>query len=127
MAQKPPSDKKEALQQFHRTIRKVAQEPRPTQPVGHFTPSQITNMDQTPLPFCFMDGGTYADTGVKNVWVQSGASCLEKRQCTAQLTLFADGEPRVKPLLIFKGKGKRISIKGIHTLIFFYYNSIYFY
>ena len=33
---------------------------------------------------------------------------MEKRQCTVQLTLFADGEPRVKPLVIFRGKGKRI-------------------
>ena len=35
--------------------------------------------------------------------VQSG---LDKRQCTVQLTVFADGEPRVKPLLIFKGLGE---------------------
>ena len=43
------------------------------------------------------------------MWVRGGASGLDKRQCTAQITLFADGEPWVKPLLIFKGKGKRIS------------------
>ena len=30
---------------------------------------------------------------------------------TAQITLFADREPRVKPLLIFKEKGKRISFR----------------
>ena len=53
-----------------------------------------------------MDGETYADTGDKTVWLQSGASGLEKRQCMAQITLFADGESRVKPLLIFKVKGK---------------------
>ena len=45
------------------------------------------------------------------VWVRGGASGLDKRQCMAQLTIFADGEPRVKPLLIFRGKGKRISLK----------------
>ena len=65
-------------------------------------------MDWTPLPFSFTNGGTYADTGDK---VRGGASGLEKRQCAAQITLFADGEPRVKPLLIFKGKGKRISFR----------------
>ena len=32
----------------------------------------------------------------------------DKRQCTVQLTIFADGEPRIKPLLIFKGTGQRI-------------------
>ena len=68
-------------------------------------------MDQTPLPFSFSKGATYADTGDKTVWVKGGASGLDKRQCTAQLTIFADGKPRVKPLLIFKGKGKRISLR----------------
>ena len=64
-----------------------------------------------PLPFCFTDGQTYADTGDKTVWVRGGASGLDKRQCTVQLTVFADGEPRVRPLLIFRGLGKRISLR----------------
>ena len=34
---------------------------------------------------------------------------LEKRQATAQITIFADGVPCIKPLIIFKGKGLRIS------------------
>ena len=29
-------------------------------------------------------------------------------QCTVQLTFFADGEPQIKPLLILRGKGKRL-------------------
>ena len=62
-------------------------------------------MDQTQLPFTFSDGSTYADTGERSVWVHGGASGLEKHQCTAQLTIFANGEPRVKPLLIFWGTG----------------------
>ena len=68
-------------------------------------------MDQTPLQFCFSDGPTYADKGDKTVWVRGGASGLEKRQCTVQLTIFADGEARIKPLLIFRGKGLRISLR----------------
>jgi len=36
---------------------------------------------------------------------------LDKRQCTVQLTLFADGIPRVKPLVIFRGTGKRIALR----------------
>ena len=63
-----------------------------------------------PLPFTFSDGPTYADTGERSVWVRGGASGLEKCQCTAQLTIFADGEPRVKPLLIFRGMGKQITL-----------------
>lgn len=79
-------------------------------PLGKWTLKQVANVDQTPLPFTFTAGSTYADTGNKTVWVRGGASGLDKRQCTAQLTVFADGEPRVKPLLIFKGTGKRISL-----------------
>ena len=37
-----------------------------------------------------------------------GSSGLEKRQCTVQLTVFADGASRVRPLVIFRGKGLRI-------------------
>ena len=76
-------------------------------PLGQWT-THIANMDQTPLPFTFSDGETYADTGEHSVWVQGGTSGLGKRQCTAQLTVFADGVPRVKPLLIFRGKGKQL-------------------
>ena len=68
-------------------------------------------MDQTPLPFSFTGGQTYDTTNFPTVWVRGGASGLDKRQCTAQLTIFADGEPRVKPLLIFRGKGKCISMR----------------
>ena len=40
-----------------------------------------------------------------------GASwCFWPRQ-EAVYTIFADGEPRVKPLLIFKGKSKQISFR----------------
>lgn len=67
---------------------------------------QIANVDQTPLPFSFTQGPTYETTNSSTVWVRGGQSGLDKRQCTAQLTIFADGEPRVKPFLIFRGKGK---------------------
>ena len=97
-SQKPAADKREAIQQFHRTIRKIATEERPTRPVGRFTLKQIANVDQTPLPFSFTNGGTYADTADKTVWVRGDGSGLDKRQCMAQITLFADGEPRTKPL-----------------------------
>ena len=74
MAQKPAEDKKGAIQQFYRTIRRVTDEERPTRPVGRFALQQIANVDQTPLPFSFTNGGTYADTGDKTVWVRGGAS-----------------------------------------------------
>ena len=39
------------------------------------------------------------------MYVTSG---LDKRQCTVQLTVFADGIPRIRPLLTFRGQGLRI-------------------
>ncbi len=112
-AQKPPSEKEEAIQQFHCQIRKLqipsdeSDGPREER----FGLHQIANMDQTPLPFSFTSGPTYDTTNTSTVWVRGGASGLDKRQCTVQLTVFADGEPRVKPLLIFRGKGTRISFR----------------
>ena len=61
--------------------------------LGQWTLSNIANIDQTPLPFTFSDGKTYADKGDHSVWVHGGASGFEKRQCTVQLIIFADGEP----------------------------------
>ena len=68
-------------------------------------------MDQTQLPFVLDDGKTYADKGSSEVWCVSGSSGLDKRQCSVQLTIFADGVPRVRPLVIFRGKGLRITCK----------------
>ena len=109
--QKEPADKKEAIRGFHRAIRNEAKSGDSVGQIGKFELKQIANVDQTPLPFTFTGGTTYDDTGATTVWVRGGASGLDKRQCTAQLTLFADGEPRVKPLLIFRGKGKRIAFR----------------
>ena len=72
-SQKPPSDKKEAIQQFHQYIRRIADEPKPTRTVGRFQLHQIANVDQTPLSFAFTSGGTYTDTGDKSVWVRGGS------------------------------------------------------
>ena len=111
-AQRAPSEKEETIQEFHRQIREVQLGGESDGPQEErFGLHQIANMDQTPLPFSFTSGPTYETTNSSTVWVRGGASGLDKRQCTAQLTIFADGEPRVKPLLIFRGKGKRISLK----------------
>ena len=64
---------REAVQQFHRAIRRVADEDRLIRPVGRFALKQIANVGQTPLPFSFTSGGTYADAGDKTVWVRGGA------------------------------------------------------
>ena len=110
-AQTPASDKESLISGFHHLLRREAK-PKDVavSDVGRFSLAQIANMDQTPLPFTFSSGETYADTGDRTVWIRGGASGLDKRQCTVQLTVFADGEPRVKPLLIFKGTGTRIPL-----------------
>ena len=71
----------------------------------------IVNMDQTPLPFVMHDGKTYADEGSSEVWCATHGSGLDKKQCSVQLTIFANGKRRVKPLVIFWGKGLRIQSK----------------
>ena len=74
--------------------------------VGRYGLSNICNMDQTPLPFEYLSGRTYNQVGDKTIWVQSSTqSGWDKRQATIQLTIFADGIPRVKPLLFFRGQG----------------------
>ena len=71
--------------------------------VGKYDLCDLANMDQTPLPFISDDGTTYEHQGSKDVCCKSSAPGLEKRQATAQITVFADGIPRIKPLIIFKG------------------------
>ena len=105
VSQRPANDKESAVRTFYKNICQATLQGEQTGKVGTFGLHQVANVDQTPLPFCF------ADTGDKTVWVRGGGSGLEKRPCTAQITLFADGKARVKPLLIFRGKGKRISFR----------------
>lgn len=101
-AQHAPSDLNAAISRFHAKLLRVRRR-------GSFSLGDIANMDQTPLPFVLDDGKTYEGTGKKEVWTASAASGLDKRQCTVQLTVFADGKPRVRPTIIFRGQGKRIA------------------
>ena len=112
-AQRPPADKMDLIKQFHREIRKSGAigEGDEQQSVGRFKLSQVANMDQTPLLFSFCEGPIYADTGEKTVWVRGGASgIMGKRQCTVQLTIFADGEGEASDHL--QREGPQDSIEG---------------
>ena len=104
-AQKQPTDKEEAIR------KQQPSEDSDGQMEDRFKLSQIANVDQTLLPFAFNQGSTYETTNSTSVWVSGGSSGLDKRQCTVQLTIFADGGCRVKPLLIFRGKGLRIPLR----------------
>jgi hypothetical protein len=74
--------------------------------VGRIKLSEICNMDQSPLPFEYLKGRTYAKKGDRTVRLREGKSGHDRRQCTLQIAVFADGVMRCKPLLIFKGKVK---------------------
>ena len=78
---------------------------------GVYQTKDITNMDQTPPPFVLDDGKTYADKESSELWCVSGSSALDQRQCSVQLTIFADGVPRIRPRVIFREKGLRITRK----------------
>jgi len=73
--------------------------------VGRYRLQNICNMDQTPVPYEYLDGQTYNLVGEKSVWLQSSKSGWDKRQGTIQLTVFEDGISRVKPLIFFRGQG----------------------
>ena len=65
-------------------------------------------MDQRGSSFIIDIDKTYEITNSKDVWSKSGLSVLDKRQWTVQLIVFADGIPRMRPLLMFRGQGLRI-------------------
>ena len=99
-AREEPERKLQLAHEFHASI--IA--------AGEFSPEKIGNMDQTPLPFDLNSGKTYADKGSKTVWCRSvGGSGLDKRQATVQLTIFGDGMPGTKPVVIFRGTGQHIT------------------
>ena len=104
VSQKAPSSLMSIVSGFHQEIHQVRED-------GVYELKDSVNMDQTPLPFVLNDGKTYDDTGATEIWCASAASGLDKLQCTVQLTAFADGVSRVRPLVIFRGLGKRIAKK----------------
>src|SRR5437867_234204 len=80
-AQKIPTDYEEKIRSFHQFIRKIntskltKNNPNGTiLPIEKYVQSAIANMDQTPLPFDFMGGGTYTTKGGKEVWIKSQES-----------------------------------------------------
>ena len=101
-ARHAPPSLRGALSKFHGKLFRVRR-------CGKFELSDITNMAQTPLPFVLDDAKTYNEKGEKEIRCATAASGLDKRQCTVQLTIFADAKPRVRPTIIIRGQGKRIS------------------
>ena len=99
-AQHAPPSLCSAASKFHAKLFRVRRR-------GKFELSDIANMDQTSLPFVLDEGKTYNNKGEKEIWCATAPSGFDKRQCTVQLTIFADGKPHVRPTIIFRGQGKR--------------------
>ena len=96
-AQKQSETLRTSIQQFHRYLRRMATvkatELKGAQEgnVGPWELYDIANVDQTPL-----QNSTHAEKAEKSLWPPT----------TGELPTFADGEPCIKPLMIFKGTGQ---------------------
>jgi hypothetical protein len=119
-----PEDSLKIVLNFLRFIKRVSQGSKPLSPFpellnmqARFETCCIVNLDETPVPFQFLDGQTWDLCGVKTVSGKADRSGWNKRQSTLILYIFADGlfrDPvdnqngrelplRLKPKLIFKG------------------------
>ncbi len=105
------NDGKATIQMFHRQLRKAVQSRRrrntnSSDPqYGRWLLSHRYNVDQVPLPFIVGQEKTYETSGAKQVWVSQPSTGLDKRQATLQLCIRASGEQKIKPAIIFRGKG----------------------
>jgi hypothetical protein len=75
----------------------------PRSPSRRIKVARICNMDETPLPFEFLDGYTYDTKGQKTIAGSTKRSGWSKRQASLILTIWADSINRTKPILIFHG------------------------
>jgi hypothetical protein len=72
----------------------------------------IVNLDETPLPFEFLNGYTYEVQGKKTIAGKSERSGWGKRLATIILYIMANGNNPFKPVVIFHGKGTVASCHG---------------
>ncbi len=107
-ATKLPEDVLKEVSSFLRFIKRVSQ-PKETNNLvtspRRFKLGNILNLDETPIPFEFTSGSTYAETNSQSVEAKQERSGWDKRQATLILYPFADGShSQLKPKLIFHGK-----------------------
>jgi len=77
-----------------------------TTDVGWYRLSNILNLDETPIPFEYLDGKTYAIKGSITVSGKTDRSGWDKRQATLILYIFVDGVSRIKPKIIFHASSR---------------------
>jgi len=94
-------------------------------PVGRYELCNICNLDETPIPFEYLQGKTYNILGAKTVWVKESRSGWDKRQASLVLCVFADGIPRIPPIIIFHGTGARLGAEKLryHSGFLIEYNA----
>jgi hypothetical protein len=73
--------------------------------LGRFPNHLIINLNETPLPFEFLNGYSYDFKGATNVAGRSERSGWDKRQAIIIFYIMADGSTPSKPVIIFHGKG----------------------
>ena len=84
------------------------QEPQRCARYGRFPARFMFHMDQVPLAFVLDCSRTLNGVGEEVFLVQPGSG-LDKRQVTIQLTIRAEGEQLVRPLVIIRGTGIRVN------------------
>jgi DDE superfamily endonuclease len=89
--------------------------------MGAFTPADVCNMDKSPLSL-FGDQTKLSINDV-NTTNEIEGHVSDKRFCTLILTVFGQGNNRVAPVVLFKGKGnvtdKEKSQYAKHVRVFF--------
>ncbi|KAM4056555.1 SAP domain-containing protein [Hirsutella rhossiliensis] len=102
-----PEEYIEIVNSFLRYIRRVSRRHKPqvaldailNSPTRRFGKHRILNLDETPIPFEYLDGYTYEQRGARTIDGKSDRSGWNKRQATLILYIFADGIQRLKPKL----------------------------
>ena len=109
----PLEEVHQAVYNFHSYIRRASRWAPKRGPMGAFTPKDICNMDESPLNLF----GDQSKLTVNDINTSNDIErCISnKRFCSLILTVFAEDNSRIGPVLLFKGKGK----------IFNYYTSIH--
>ena len=102
VAQKQPTESLQLVNSFLRYVRKKSQ-PRTIGDVRRFKKGCIINLDETPVPFEFLEGYTYDFQGSTSVRGKTARSGWGKRQATLILYVFADGSRPLPPKLMFHG------------------------
>jgi hypothetical protein len=82
----------------------------------------IINLDETPLPFEFLNGYSYDFRGARTIAGKSDRNSWNKRQITIILYIIADGSTPFKPVVIFYSKGTVASKENYDNRVNVHFN-----